>query len=300
MLEADGAPPGAGGDPPAPAAATTDPGGGGETDPPGGAAPADDSSVMDAAAALAAQGGEGGKDAGDDPWKGTWISQLPDETRQKHKDRLTELKGKRLSDVLDEFFTAKQTLNRAVVFPQKGSAPEEVQKFLKVMGIPQKPEEYGLKPEILGPGEEVKTFVQNLAARMHRNGLTRKQGAQMFAEIASMVKAGISQQEAARKTMIESFDSRVEEFLGKDSAKAEDTRNYFKRFLVSLKDRKLVKDMDESGILYNPRFVAALAGYHKENTSEPPLVAGGRGGAESGRGTLAKSDDFIERYGGRR
>jgi hypothetical protein len=259
-------------------------------------------SPIDAAATAAAEAAEAGNapEDPDDPWKGTWVAQMSRELREKYKDHLETLKGKHFNDVIDECFTAQQALKKAVVFPQKGASAEEVQQFLKTMNIPLAPDGYGLKPELLGEGEETAVFTQNLAQRMHRMGLTKKQGAQMFAEIAGLAKAGAAQQQALRQNLSETFDSRLEEYLGKDAAKAQETRNFFKRFFAGLNDRKLVKELDDAGMLFSPRFVAAMAAYHKENTAEPPLVVGGRGGSAASKNDgLNKTDVFTERYGQR-
>jgi hypothetical protein len=307
---AEGAAPGGDAGNAAAATGTAPEGGGSETAPAAGSAapemaPAAETtdsgneSPLDAAADAAAEAAEAADDP-DDPWKGTWVKQISRELQEKYKDHLETLKGKHFSDIIDECFTAQQTLKKAVVFPQKGASAEEVRRFLKTMNIPLEPDGYGLKPELLGEGEETKAFTQNLAQRMHRMGLTKKQGAQMFAEIASLAKAGAAQQQAVRKNLSETFDSRLEAYLGKDTAKAQETLNFFKRFFVSLNDRKLVKELDDAGMLFSPRFVAAMAAYHRENAAEPPLAAGGRGGStpQSNEG-LTKTDAFTEQYGQR-
>jgi hypothetical protein len=235
---------------------------------------------------------------GNDPFKGWWASQLPDETREKHRDRLLALKDRGLGDVMDDYFGARESLERAIVPPGKGAKPEEVKAFLKKMDIPETPEGYNFKPEALdGSGEETKKFAGDFAQAVHKMGLTRKQGAQVFAEIAVLEKTGIARMQAAQKAIAESFDQRLAGHLGGDGEKAKEAKEYFKRFIVSLRDKDLAAELKSTGILYSPRFAAAMAAYHRAASEEPQSPGSGRPGHQKSGGGLGYSDQWKQAYG---
>jgi hypothetical protein len=238
--------------------------------------------------------------ADEDPYKATWLSQLSKETREKHKERLDGLKEKRIGEVLDEYFTNSETLDkRAIVFPGKDAKPEEIETFLKRMDIPGKPEDYRLDHKLM-PGDEKGELTREMAARFGKLGLTRKQGAGVFSEVAALVKTGQELQAAQRKAEAESFDERLSrDEGGEEQAKA--TREWFKRYLVSLGDKELVNSIKDSGLLYNTRFARSMADYHRVAMEELPVVHGGRTGkAGGGNGALQYNQDFYDKYGGKR
>jgi hypothetical protein len=233
-----------------------------------------------------------------DPWKGTWLAQLPKETRIKHKDLLEQLKDKHLSDLLEEYASSRNMLDRAIIMPDKHNAkPEEIDAFLAKLDIPKTADGYGLeRTRGVDPA-----FAREAADRMLKIGLTRKQGAQVFAELLSLAAAGNSQQQAAKKAIASSFDGRLTEDLGNNKAKADETFEYFKRWMVGLKNKELCKDLADSGMIYNTHFVRAMAAQYQAANREPPLPEGARGiPAERPAEGLPKGKAFQDTYGGTR
>jgi hypothetical protein len=234
--------------------------------------------------------------ADEEPWKGWWASQVNKDVRDKHHEKLLALKEKQLGDVIDDYFTSKNSLIRAIIPPGENPSPEERKAFLKRMGIPETPEGYGLKPELIE--DEDGSFTKNLAQRLHRMGLTRKQGAQVFSEYSALMKAGKNRLEQINQDYAATFEPRLTEYLGGE-AKAKDTTEWFKRFVVSMKDKDLAKELADSGIMYSPRFVAAIATYHRANTQDPPLGMGSSSGKQERTARLQKSESFEAVYGKR-
>jgi hypothetical protein len=233
---------------------------------------------------------------GDDPWKGTWIAQLPQEAREKHKDRLMGLKGKHLAEVLDEHFSQADRMQGAIIPPGTDAAPEEVKAFLQKMGIPENPEGYELDSKLIGDtdGNFTKTFADNLA----RIGLTKKQGQMVYAQIAALYKTGQEGQKKLRSEIEGSFERRLKEDFAGDEAKAAETKDWFKRWMVSLADKQLVRDLADSGIAFNTTFAKTMAETHRKHTAEMPYI-GGRDGAKENPGAFQVSPQFEERYGRR-
>jgi hypothetical protein len=234
-------------------------------------------------------------------WKGWWAAQLNKETRDKHKDRLLELKGKQLGEVFDDYFSNADKLKGAVIFPGKDAGPEEVGEFLKRMDIPATADGYGLDAKLV-PADTDEQRVQaaaEIAGILHRNGLTKKQGQDIFTEYAKML-GGIGRDiEARREEQAATFEARLLQETG-DEKKAAETREYFKRALVALGDKGLVEKLDKTGMLYDTSLVRAFADIWKAGNQEPPIPGGTGGGEENKPGALPMGDEFKKRYGERR
>jgi hypothetical protein len=244
-------------------------------------------------------GGAGDEDA---DFKGWWASQLPKEARDRHRENLLALREKRLSDVFDDYFTARERLSGAISFPGKDAPPEEVEAFLKKMDIPLKAEDYGLDAGKL-PAEWDKEAragaARAVAEACKKNGLTMKQAGAVYDLYARNEKDGIAARKGRIKEMADTVDARLAEACGDEKVTAE-TKEYFKRALTALNDKAFVREMKESGTIYSAGFIRALADLWKAGNAEPPLLGGGKGaGGEPGDG-LPKGEEFSRRYGGKR
>jgi hypothetical protein len=180
--------------------------------------------------------------------------------------------------VLGEHFANTEKLKAAVVFPGKDAKPEEVAAFLQKMGIPAGAEGYGLDAKLIPAetGEQRGQAAKEIAAVIHRNGLTKKQGQAIFAEYAKML-AGIGQNaEARRKELAATFDERLLKDA-RDEKAATETREYFKRALVALGDKALVEKLSMTGMLYDTTLVKAFSDIWKAGNREPPMPESGSG-----------------------
>jgi hypothetical protein len=237
----------------------------------------------------------------DKEWSGWWGAQLSKETRDKHKDRLIGLKGKQLGEVFDEYFSNADTLKTAVVFPGKDAKPEEVAEFLKRMDIPAAADGYGLDAKLMpaGTDEQRAEAAADIAALVHRNGLTKRQGQAIFAEYAKMIDGVQKNIEAQRKEQAATFEARLIQDTGGEKA-ASQTREYFKRALVALGDKALVGKLEKTGMLYDTSLVRAIADIWRAGHEEPPIPAGAEGGGKKPAGALPVSEQFNQIYGERR
>ena len=241
-------------------------------------------------------------DDADDEWKGWWAGQLNKETREKHKEGLLGLKGKQLADVFDDFFANRAKLQNAVVFPGKDAKPEEIEAFLKRMDIPKTAEEYGLDPKqipIQGTDEQKAATAKGIAEFAKSIGLTRGQAAKLYQHHQGMMKSIADAGAERQKSLADTCEERLLKDAG-DEKMATETKEYFKRALIALGDKHLVKELRESGMLYSTAFVRGMADIWKAGNQEPPVVQGPGGREGTLKDALPKGDDFTKRYGSRR
>jgi hypothetical protein len=235
-------------------------------------------------------------------WRGWWGAQLTKETREKHKDGLLELKGKQLGDVFDDYFGSKERYKNAVVFPGKDSKPEEIEAFLKRMDIPKTAEEYGFDPKQIptpGTDEQKAAAAQGIAEFAKSIGLSKNQAGKLYQQYLNIFKSVADAGAARQQELAGTFEDRLLKDAGEEKA-ATETKEYFKRALVALGDKQLVKELKESGMLYSTAFVRGMADIWKAGNGEPPVVQGPNGKEETAKDALPKGDDFNKRYGSRR
>jgi hypothetical protein len=231
----------------------------------------------------------------DDPYKGTWLSQLSKETRDKHRDQLEGIKGKHIGEVLDEYFTNRETLDkRAIVFPGKDAKPEEVDEFLKKMDIPKKLEGYGFDPKGI-PADPDGSFTKYLGEQCLKSALTRKQGKQMYQCLADFAQATLNMNESQKKESAASFEKRLAEEHSGDEKATKETQEWYKRFMVSA-GKGVAKDLMDSGLAYNTKFAKHIAAVQKAAMAEPPLPHGGHAGRDQGKSGFNYDSQVMEKY----
>ena len=207
-----------------------------------------------------------------------------------------------MGDVLDDYFGNKIKLNDAIVLPGKDATQDEINAFLKRMDIPKTADEYKLNAKLI-PGaetDEVKAAAAKGLADFFRSiGLTKNQADKMFQQYVGIVK-GVTDAGATRqKALADSFDERLLKDTGNETA-ATETKEYFKRALIALGDKKLVEELKESGMIFSTAFVKAMADIWKAGNKEPPIPQAGPAREEPKKDALPKSDQFNQRYGGKK
>ena len=207
-----------------------------------------------------------------------------------------------MGEVLDDYFGNKTKLNDAVIFPKKDATQEEIDAFLKRMDIPKTADDYKLNAKLI-PGaetDEVKTAAaKGLADFFQSIGLTKNQADKMFQQYVGIVK-GVTDAGATRqKALADSFDERLLKDTGNEKS-ATEIKEYFKRALIALGDKQLVQELKESGMIFSTPFVKAMADIWKLSNQDPPIPQAGLGREEPKKDALPKSDQFNNRYGGKK
>ncbi|MDR1588249.1 MAG: hypothetical protein LBS57_12400 [Treponema sp.] len=237
-----------------------------------------------------------------DEWKGWWAGQLNKEIREKHKDGLLELKGKQIGDVFDDYFESRERYKNAVIFPDKDAKPEEIEAFLKHMDIPKTAEEYGFDPKqlpIQGTDEQKAVLAKGIADFAKSIGLTKNQAAKVYQQYQGIIKNVLDAGANRQKDLAGTFEERLLKDAG-DEKTAGETKEHFKRALIALGDKQLVKELGESGMLYSTAFVRGMADIWKAGNQEPPIVHGPGGTDGATKDALPKGDEFNKHYGSRR
>jgi len=188
------------------------------------------------------------------------------------------------------------------VFPGKDAKPEEIEAFLKRMDIPKTPDEYGLEAKLI-PGTETEETkaeaVKGLSNFFMSIGLTKNQAKQMYGQYINIIDSLQKANSLRQKNLSDTFDERLIKDTG-DEKTATETKEYFKRALIALGDKELVKELNQTGMLYSTSFVRALADIWKAGNKEPPIPQAGNAKPANEKDALPKSDQFNSRYGDRR
>jgi len=207
-----------------------------------------------------------------------------------------------MGEVLDDYFSGKTKLKDAIILPGKDAKPEDIDAFLKRMDIPKTADEYKLDGKLI-PGndtDETKaTAAKGLADLFKTLGLTKGQATKMYEQYVGLVKGANEAQATKQKALADSFEERLLKDLG-DEKTATETKEYFKRALIALGDKDLVKELSDSGMLYSSKFVRGMADIFKAGNKEPPIPQAGPGREEPKKDALPKSDQFQKQYGGKK
>jgi len=207
-----------------------------------------------------------------------------------------------MGEVLDDYFSNKTKLKDAFILPGKDAAPEEIDAFLKRMDIPKSAEEYKLNAKLI-PGKET-TDTKEAAAKSMADffksiSLTKNQASKVYEQFAGIIKGANEAEAVKQKALVDSFEERLLKDLG-DEKNATETKEYFKRALIALGDKKLVQELKDSGMLYSTSLVKALADIWKAGNTDAPIPQGSIGRDGKTKEALPKSDQFIQKYGGKK
>jgi len=228
------------------------------------------------------------------PGPPTWLTQVSPDRRDKKELH----KYAKLNDLVDSHIEMESKLSRAIVVPDPEKAtPEDIAAFKKGMGIPEKPEDYAFDTVKYKGMEKLAEGIRDQAVTA---GLTKGQAAKVFDFVASLVKSGTDGQAQAKAELQTTFPARLLESVGNDQKKAEEVRNRLTAFMTKqIGDPALVKEMADSGLLFNPRFAAKMAEISAKMDDAPYIDGKGSAGSK-GPGAFGSSysADFAKQYGG--
>jgi len=183
-----------------------------------------------------------------------YLSQLSPELREKSKDYFAE--HLKLNDLANAYVTAKDSLKRAIIIPDKDKAtPEERSAFFKKMGIPESVTGYG---EFEGEKENA-DFAKFVKEQSLKQGLTKSQSTALWNALKASAGEELKEREAALKKQESDLPQQLQELYGNDKGKADAAISRNKAFWVRLGNEELLKALNNAGFLSNPAFVDFVA-----------------------------------------
>ncbi|MBU1081622.1 MAG: hypothetical protein KKB59_14160 [Spirochaetes bacterium] len=227
----------------------------------------------------------------------TWLTQVSPDRRDKKELH----KYAKLNDLVDAHIGMEAKLARAVVIPDpKTATPEDMAAFKRTMGIPEKPEDYTFNADAYKGAPNIDKLTEASRTLAVTAGLTKGQAGKVFDFVAGLVKTGTDAQTQAKAETQKTFPARLLETVGGDAKKAEEVTNRLTKFMATeIGDAELVKEIADSGLLFNPRFAAKIA-VLSAKLDDSPYVDGKETTSPKGPGQFGGnySDDFNRQFGG--
>lgn len=233
-------------------------------------------------------------------------SQLSPEIREKHKKELGEYADKSLNEVWGDLIETRGKLSRAIVIPDPKDKDQEKFKaeakaFHERMGIPETPDGYELKADakILD-----KNFLSGFRKDAFEMGLTKTQAQKSLAKYEALAKQGMENIKATRKTAEDNLAPALRKALNNDDAEVEKNINLAKKHLVRYGDKRVLNQMADSTLMYNPEFILKAAEIERLLADTKFVDGDGPNrspvGAEK-RGVFGKnySKEFKDTHGGK-
>lgn len=256
------------------------------------------------AAAVAMKDQDQGKDSTADTNKSKVASYLDsiDPEKRKSKDY----------QVLNDFETpealadayVRMSKRNVLELPGKDAKPEAVKAFLQKLGVPESADAYelpdnGVDPKISGP------LADQMRKEFMKAGMTKRQGETMWKMFTKEISLGNDRINAARENHKQTFDARLAAKLEKAyPVKAEregamsEAVNLFKQHMSRTGLGKIYKD---TGLIYNPDFIMAIANDEKSkgSTFVQGKTSNQKGNTNTGKFDGNYSKDFENFIGGR-
>ncbi len=257
----------------------------------------------------AAGGDKGTTDIGDLAGKANetplpkWSSQLPPEKRESEAYRKHLYGHQSLEELSDAYVSLAEKQGRSLELPGKDATPDQIKAFLGKLGLPEDEAGYDLPNRHNDQSAIYKELENGMRKQFYRNGLTKRQATAMWEMIADGYSQSGQYIEAIRANKVQTFDARLGAAL-KDTYPVQAERDNAARetmtlFAQHVQRTGLGKAYKDSGLLYDPSFVMAIAQDEKARGGSP-IVQGGSGPAKAenhGAFGVNYSKDFLDAYG---
>lgn len=243
------------------------------------------------------------KDKADEPPIPKYSSQLKAELRDSEDYKKYVYKNKDLSELSDSYVSLSKRLENAIEIPGEDASKEEIQAFLKNLGVPEGADKYVLPNVMKDESEIYKDLESAMRIEFHKSGLSMRQAANMWKLLSHGLASSKVYSENHEKMLAQSFDSRLSKQLGDDFPSEADKSAAMKEigtiFNQHIERTGLGKYYKDSGLIFNPEFVKKVVDDEKKRGAKSTIVGepGGKGTIES-TGTFGDdySKDFNERY----
>lgn len=230
-------------------------------------------------------------------------SQLSPAKRESDDYKKYVYKNKGLDDLADDYISMAKRLEGALELPKKGATQEDMKNFLVKLGVPESADKYQLNNKLAEKNPLYKDVESQMKEFFWKTGLTQRQAQTMWNKMSEGWEEATTMIAKEREAEAKSFDERLNAELAKkyesktdlEAATAE-TETLFKQHLTRTGLGDLYKS---SGLLYNTRFVLAMAAEEKARSGNTLVQGDGGPKKTEGQGMFGNnySDDFAKMYG---
>lgn len=228
-----------------------------------------------------ASGGAGG--TGNQNNTPDWRTSLPEDLRSEKV--FESIKGKDWSEagpVLAKNYLNAQKLVGAekLVIPGKDATPEQIAEFRTKLGVPAKPEEYGLKlPEGLTEDKLDKARVDAWKKHLHDQGVPKAAAEALITQYLTDEHSLMQARAKAQADEQKAWATQLKEQFGNEY----DTKVNLARYaLEQFKDPALISWLEETGAGSHPAVVAFFSKVGQALSDDSPRSGGGSGTGGNG------------------
>lgn len=228
-----------------------------------------------------ASGGAGG--TGNQNNTPDWRASLPEDLRSEKV--FESIKGKDWSEagpVLAKNYLNAQKLVGAekLVIPGKDATPEQIADFRKKLGVPEKPEEYGVKlPEGLTEDKLDKARLDAWRKHLHDQGVPKAAAEALIGQYLADEFGAVQARAKAQEEQAKQWQAQIKEQFGADYDK---NLNLARYALEQFKDPALISWLEETGAGNHPAVVAFFSKVGQALADDSVRNGGGAGGGGSG------------------
>lgn len=243
------------------------------------------------------------KDAPPKPQPPKFSSQLSPTKRDSEDYQKLVYKHQTLDELADDYVALNKRLERSMELPGKDAKPEEVKAFLQKLGVPEDEAGYKLDTTLVEKNPLYKDMENEMRKQFYRAGLTQRQAQGMWSLLSEGFKEATTYMDKQKEQQAQTFDARLAATLDKtytvkserDAAMTE-TATLFKQHLQRTGLGQLYKD---SGLIYNPQFVMAMAAEEKARSGGSFVKGNPNGKQDDSYGAFGSnySKDFIKGAG---
>jgi hypothetical protein len=224
-------------------------------------------------------------------------SQLNPKKRESEDYKKYLYKHQHLDDVADDYVALNKRLEKAIEIPGKDAKPEDVKAFFKKLGVPEAEDGYelpmnGLDEKIAGP------VAEQMRKEFMKSGMTKTQAKNMWNFMIKNYTVGTQLLQDRKDQQAQTFDARMAAKLeASHPVKAErdgamqEAVNLFKQHISRTGLGKVYKD---SGLIYNPDFVLAIAKEEKSRSGSSYVE--GKPGVSGQKPIGAFGDNYSEDF----
>ncbi|MDD4574429.1 MAG: hypothetical protein PHR69_09470 [Sphaerochaeta sp.] len=224
------------------------------------------------------------------------------DSTKRETDEYKEMAGKHktLTELADAYIDTSKRLSRSLELPGKDATHEEMQAFLAKLGVPENVDGYELQDNGLEGDEMAAEFKKHMAEQFMRNGMTKKQANGMWNTISQLYKEGNAYVKAEQANRAATFDDRMSSHLEDVYQVKAERENAMKEaatlFRQHIQRTGLGKAYKDSGLIYDPAFVLAIAKDEKSRSGNTLIPGRSNNSKEEAVGAFGGKSGYSKEF----